>query len=375
MTPAVERVLVVNTGSSSVKLRVLDPANRVVVRADLPAVAGQSDMAEVEHQLRSVGSVDAVGHRIVHGGQRFTHGVAIDDAVESDLDALATLAPLHNPQAVSLIALARRVLRVPHIACFDSAFHATLPAEASTFAVPEEWRTRWGIRRYGFHGLSHAYAARRGAELVGRPLSELRVVSCHLGAGASLCAVADGQSVDTTMGFTPLDGLVMATRSGAVDPGALLWLQRRAGLSAEQVESILEQRSGLLGLSGESGSLRDLYPMADTGRETAQLAVAVYLHRLCGLVPAMAAATRGLDLLVFTGGAGENSPRLRADVAGRLAWMGIVVHAARNEAVTGDAVISPAGAVPAVCVVTAREDIEIAEQVRSILTNAGPEVG
>jgi acetate kinase len=369
---AVARVLVVNTGSSSVKLRLLGADDEVAFRADLGSMAEPSAVADLVRHLRelaSSGGVDVVGHRVVHGGSRFRASVIVDDAVEQELDDLGDLAPLHNPPAVAALRAARRLVAVPHVACFDTAFHATMPAEASTLAVPAEWRDHWGVRRYGFHGLSHAYAARRTAALVGRPPEALRVVTCHLGAGASLCAVAGGRSVDTTMGFTPLDGLVMATRSGAVDPGALLWLQREAGLDPDEMEAALDQESGLLGLSGVGSSPRELYPAADAGHQGARLALDVYVHRLAASVAAMATSAGGLDAIAFTGGVGENDARLRADAVARLAWLGAAVDPAANGASTGDRVVSPAGAGPAVCVVAAREDLEIAAEARR---TAGP---
>ncbi|HET7489930.1 MAG TPA: acetate/propionate family kinase [Acidimicrobiales bacterium] len=357
------RVLAVNTGSSSVKLRVLDGDDRLAWSADL----GPLDEAELAGALTSAGAVDVVGHRVVHGGERFRAGVVVDDAVEAELDALAPLAPLHNPPAVAAVRAARRALAVPHVACFDTAFHATLPDEAAVYAVPAEWRERWGVHRYGFHGLSHAYAARRAAALLGRPVEDLRLVTCHLGAGASLCAVAGGRSVDTTMGFTPLDGLVMATRSGSVDPGALLWVQRRAGLRPDELEDALEHHSGLLGLSGLSADPRELFAAADAGHAGAALALGAYLHRLCGQVAAMATAAGGLDAVVFTGGVGEHDARMRAEAVARLAWLGPAVDPERNGAAPGDAVVSPEGHRPAVCVVAAREDLEIAAECRRAL--------
>lgn len=364
------RVLVVNTGSSSVKLRVLDGDDRLVAGTDLGPFAGDGATDELAAALRAAGPVDVVGHRVVHGGDRFRAGVVVDDAVEAELEGLSPLAPLHNPPALAALRVARRAVPVPQVACFDTAFHATLPPEAATYAVPEAWRVRWGVRRYGFHGLSHAWAARRAADLLGRPAAGLRLVTCHLGAGASLCAVAGGRSVDTTMGFTPLEGLVMATRSGSVDPGALLWVQRRAGLGPTEVEAALDGASGLLGLSGVSGSVRDVRAAADGGHGPSALALGVYLHRLCGSVAAMAAAAGGLDGLVFTGGVGEHDAGLRADVADRLAWLGVAVDADRNRAASGDAVVSPAGRLPAVCVVAAREDLEIAAEARRVLAGA-----
>jgi len=359
------RVLVLNTGSNSLKVRLLDGADDVCLRADLPPVSGPSGMTPLDEQLATLSDVDVVGHRIVHGGSRFRTSVVVDDAVEADLDALGELAPLHNPPALAVLRAARRMLPVPHVACFDTAFHAGIPAEAATFAVPAEWRERWGLRRYGFHGLSHGYASRRAAELTGRQLVGLRVVVCHLGAGASLCAVVDGRSVDTTMGFTPLDGLVMATRSGSLDPGALLWLQRHAGLGPDEMEDALEHRSGLLGLSGIGDSPGGLYAAADAGSERARLALDVYLHRLCASVAAMATAAAGLDVLVFTGGVGEHCPRLRAEAVARLGWLNVTVGG-RNDSGYGDALISPDGAPVSVCVVEAREDLAIAAECRRL---------
>jgi acetate kinase len=253
------------------------------------------------------------------------------------------------------------------VACFDTAFHTTLPAAASTYALPLAWRTL-GVRRYGFHGLSHEWASRRAADLLGRPVEELRLVTAHLGAGASLCAVWGGSSVDTTMGFTPLDGLVMATRSGTVDPGALLWLQRSAGLSAVEIEAGLEHDSGLLGLSGISGDLRDVEAAVGRGDGNAQLARDVYVHRLRGSVAAMVAALGGLDALVFTGGVGEHAAGVRADVCAGLLHLGLRVDPRANLAAAGDADVSDAAAVAATLVVTAREDLQIARQTRQLLT-------
>ena len=367
MTPAGRRILVLNTGSSSVKIRVVDDGDEVRYQADIPPLGDGDAGTVLEERLPAIGAVDAVGHRVVHGGERFRGSVLLDGAVEDGLEGVADLAPLHNPPGVQVIRAARRALHAPQVVCFDTAFHAHLPDEASVYAVPEEWRQRWGIRRYGFHGLSHAHAVRRAATLVGRDVAELRIVSCHLGAGASLCAVLGGRSVDTTMGFTPLDGLVMATRSGSVDPGALLWLQRRAGLGAGDVEDALERGSGLLGLSGLGSSPRELYPAADAGHAGARLALDVYLHRLSGLVAAMTSALNGIDVLVFTGGVGENSARLRADAVSRLAWLGLGLDRRRNEGVSGDGVVSPGAQVPAACVVRSREDLEIAREVRRVL--------
>ncbi len=286
---------------------------------------------------------------------------------DATLDTLADLAPLHNP--IGLVGIrALRALRpdLPQVACFDTTFHHDMPAKASTYAIPRSWREQWGIRRFGFHGLSHSWASRRAGDLLGRPRDELRLVTAHLGAGASLAAVAFGHSVDTTMGFTPLEGLVMATRSGSVDPGLVLWVQRHGGLSAEQVQDALEQDSGLLGLWGESGDLHRVIAAMDAGDPAARLAYDVYVYRIQTSVATMCAAMGGMDGLVFTGGAGENEPRLRADTCHGLAFLGLGMQATSND-MGGERSLSLEGAVPAVLVVQAREDLEIARHVRELV--------
>jgi acetate kinase len=254
----------------------------------------------------------------------------------------------------------------PAVAAFDTSFHASIPDEAATYALPREWNHTYGLRRYGFHGLSHAYAVRRGAEIVGRPLADLRVVSCHLGAGASLCAVRNGRSVDTTMGFTPLAGLVMQTRAGSVDPGLLLWLLEHSYADATTLGQVLEHQSGLKGLSGTSGDLRDVLEARERGEADAMLAFDVYVHRLVREIGAMVASARGLDLLVFTGGMGEHAPALRATAAGRLDHLGVLLDDVTNRA-TADADVSAEGARVRTVVVTAQEDLEVAREVRRLL--------
>ncbi|HWC39698.1 MAG TPA: acetate/propionate family kinase [Acidimicrobiales bacterium] len=361
-------VLVVNAGSSSLKLRLLDAADRVQGSADLPPIRVGEIGEELGRFVSAGPAADAVGHRVVHGGADYRQAVRLDKDVDAQLDRLADLAPLHNARSLAAIrALQELCPDIPQIACFDTAFHATLPPEAATYAVPWEWTRRWGLRRYGFHGLSHAWASRRAAELMGRPISDLRLVTAHLGSGASVAAVAEGRSVDTTMGFTPLEGLVMATRSGTVDPGLLLWLQHHGGLSVEAVERGLDNESGLLGVSGSS-DLRVVIDGVDEGDERARLAYGIYLHRLRGLVATMAAAMNGLDGLVFTGGAGEGSARLRRDACTGLGFVGVALDDRINAEDTGDRLLSGTNAPVVVAVVAAREDIEIAHQVRQVLS-------
>ncbi len=361
------RVLVVNAGSSSLKLSVLDGDDDVAA-ATVPAQGAAVDPAVVKDFVARGGGIDAVGHRIVHGGTQFAAPVRIDARVRQQLAALTDLAPLHQPKSLAALDAVTAVLPdVPAVACFDTAFHATIPAAAATYALPAEWRRRWPLRRFGFHGLSHAYAARRASELVGRPVAELRTVSCHLGAGASLTAIEGGVSVDTTMGFTPLEGLVMATRSGSVDPGLMVWLEEHVGMPPAELASTLEHRSGLLGLAGNP-DLAAVLAAEAAGEPDAALAVGVYLHRLRGAIAAMAAAMGGLDVLVFTGGVGEHSAPVRARTGRALAFLGVVVDEAANAVVAPDADVAAPGAPVRTLVIQAREDLQIAGEVRRVLS-------
>ena len=365
------RILVVNAGSSSLKLRVLGPDASVVATADLPAPRGTVDAPTVATAVRDLGPVAAVGHRIVHGGTAYSNPVRIDRAVIGHLERLADLAPLHQPKSLAAYAAVNAVLpEVPAVACFDTAFHATLPAAASTYALPVEWRKRWDLRRFGFHGLSHAYAARRATELIQQPAAGLRLVTCHLGAGASLAAIRDGMSVDTTMGFTPLEGLVMATRSGSVDPGLVLWLAEHVGMPPAELAATLEHRLGLLGLAG-TADMRTIIERAGVGEPRARLALDVYIHRLRAGIAAMAASLGGLDVLLFTGGVGERAPTIRAMAASGLGFLGVEVDAGRNGSGPDDREIGADGASVRVLVIAAGEDREIAREVRTILDLPG----
>jgi len=366
-----DQLLIANPGSSSLKLRVLHPDDGIAASEDGPAPAEDSVDDVVGAFLAGVPRVAAAGVRIVHGGATFRGPVLVDDGVEAALAELDELAPLHNPPARAIVSSLRRALGDrPVVACFDTAFHRTLPEAAATYAVPWSWTHDHGVRRYGFHGLSHQWAARRAAELVGRPVEDLRTVTAHLGAGASLAAVRGGRSVDTTMGFTPLDGLVMATRSGSVDPGALLWVQRRLGLDPAAMEHALDHESGLLGLSGRSGDLREVHALAEGGDLDARLALDVYVHRLRGEIARMAAALDGMDALVFTGGVGEHAPWLRGAVVAGLSFLGLAVDERANErAVRGDTSIGATGTTPCL-VVESREDRQMAVEVRQLLGGA-----
>jgi acetate kinase len=362
------RVLVVNAGSSSVKLSVIGNDDATLVARELDAPRATVDPGELRAAIGDgLGAVDVVGHRIVHGGQRFRESVLIDGRVEAALRELVSLAPLHQPKSLAALDAVTSVLPgLPAVACFDTAFHATLPPAAHTYAIPAAWRDRWGLRRYGFHGLSHAWVARRTPELLGIDRTNLRIVSCHLGAGASLCAIEGGRSVDTTMGFTPLEGLVMATRSGSVDPGLILWLMEQTGMPELELGRALEHESGLLGLAG-TADMREVVARAGNGDAVASLALDVYEHRLRSGIAAMSAALGGLDVLVFTGGVGEHNPWIRARVAAGLSFLGVAIDDHLNAGAADDREITAAGAPSRVLVLRAREDLEIARQARTVL--------
>jgi acetate kinase len=351
------RVLAVNAGSSTLKLSLIGPDDETrVIDAPIGEALGGGQV-----------DADAVGYRIVHGGTRYLGPALIDDEVLAELHELTELAPLHQPPALEALDEVSALLPdLPAVACFDTAFHATIPVAATTYALPADWRDRWPIRRFGFHGLSHAWIARRAGELAGGERRELRIVSCHLGAGASLCAIAGGLSVDTTMGFTPLEGLVMATRSGSVDPGIVLWLAD-GRLTRRAIAKGLEQQSGLLGLAGNA-DMREVLALAHDGDERATLALDIYAHRLCGGIAAMVAALGGIDVLAFTGGIGQNAPAIRELAVEGLRFLGLELDDELNRAAAGDADISANGATVRVLVIEAREDLEIARQVRGLLS-------
>jgi acetate kinase len=338
-------VLVVNAGSTSLKLS---------------AVASDGSAERVASLDASPADVEAVAHRIVHGGMRLRAPVVINEEIERELEALAELAPLHNGPALVVIEEARRVLpAVPHVAVFDTAFHATLSEEAATYAVPKHWREQWYIRRYGFHGLSVQWAAEQV------PME--RLVVCHLGGGCSVTAVRDGRSVDTTMGFSPLEGVPMATRSGSVDPEIILHLIRKQKLQLAEVEWALGHESGLLGLSGITSRV-DLLERSDA--PDAHLALSVFVHRVAAAVGAMVTSLGGLDALVFTAGVGEGSAAIRERICGRLGFLGIELDEEANRNAEPDCDIAAAAARVRVVVLHAREDLVAARAARALLGGA-----
>jgi acetate kinase len=312
-------------------------------------------------------AITLVGHRVVHGGSRFRDSVRIDRDVKAGIAELIELAPLHNPPALQAIEAAEQALpAATHVAVFDTAFFADLPPRAFVYPLPYAWYTDWGIRRFGFHGISHAYCAGRAAELLGRAGGAGRLVICHLGNGCSATAVRDGKAVATSMGFTPLEGLMMGTRTGSVDPGILVYVQRRRGLPADQVDQVLNHESGLRGVSGVSSDYRQVEAAAQAGQERARLALEIYADRVRATVGALAAGLGGVDALVFTAGVGENSASLRAAACQGLECLGLRLDPQRNAACRPDMDIATAESPGRILVVQTREELMIAREARRI---------
>jgi len=312
--------------------------------------------------LKSASEIQVVGHRVVHGGSKLTAPAVIDDSVKREIADLSAIAPLHNRVALEGIELIEKLLPdTRQIAVFDTGFHRTLPLEAKVYPGPYDWYER-GIRRYGFHGINHQYCAHRTAQLLKRDLSTLKIVNCHLGNGCSLAAIDGGKSVDTTMGFTPLEGLMMGTRCGSIDPGIVTYLMRVENAGYYEIDSALNRRSGLLGISGVSSDMRDVLDAIRKGNERAMLAVDIFVHRLVVEIGAMAAALSGLDALVFTAGIGENSPEVRGAACAKLAFLGVGVDDSKNSRAEPDAEISAAESKVRVLVIRAQEDWAIARE-------------
>ncbi|MEX1079602.1 MAG: acetate kinase [Homoserinimonas sp.] len=366
------KVFVVNSGSSSIKYQLVDLETGEAAVSGLIERIGEPDgeaadhhagMAQVLEHLGTGHAIAAVGHRVVHGGPRFTEATVITDEVEREIDELSDLAPLHNPANVLGIRAARAALPdLPHIAVFDTAFHQSLPADAYTYAIDASTAEEYQVRRYGFHGTSHKYVSEEAARFLGRKLESLKTIVLHLGNGASVAAVDGGRSVDTSMGLTPLEGLVMGTRSGDIDPGIIFHLSRVAGMTIDEIDELLNRRSGLLGLTG-TGDMRDVQEAAALGDEAALAALAVWRHRIRHYIGAYLATLGGLDVLVFTAGIGENNALLRRRALAGLEFLGIAIDDDRNELQSkAPRLISPDGASVAVLVVPTNEELEIARQ-------------
>lgn len=370
------RVLVLNTGSSSAKWTVLSADRTVVAAGSEPWAA--TDPAARADQLRATlaqaPAFDVVGHRVVHGATQFRDAVVIDGSVREALVGLTDLAPGHMQLSLAGIdAISTAFPAMPQIAAFDTAFHATLPEAAAGYGLPFEWTERWGLRRFGFHGLSVAYAVERASELLGtRPA---RLVVCHLGGGCSITAVENGRSVDTTMGFSPLEGLMMATRAGSVDPGVLLYLLQHCGVGVEELREALTKRSGLRGVSGVSDDLREVLQAADNGSSHARIAYERFVLSIRRALGAMASVLGGLDAVVFTGGIGEHSARVRRDATAGLAFAGLELAEDANAQSTADRDISAPTSRVRVLVIRAREDLAILTQVLRLQGGANESTG
>jgi acetate kinase len=365
------RVLVINAGSSTLKASVLDPPRRESHASEIvdwgTDATRATDRRGAFGELLSalvvagvpIGSIDAVGHRVVHGGTRFVAPAIVDDDVLAGIEVVAPLAPLHNAIAIETIRLAAEALpAVPHVACFDTAFHRTLDQAALRYRLPERWYEEWGVRRFGFHGLSVAWSARRAAELLDRDPADLAMVVAHLGSGCSVTAVDGGRSVATSMGMTPLEGLMMGSRAGSIDPGVLLALLRDGHRTPDELAEDLDHGSGLVGVAGTS-DVRALLAAEAAGDERAVLGLELFVRRAAAGIAAAATELPRLDAVVFTGGIGEHAGPLRARIVARLGMLGL--GSIPPAAVDHDAVLSTGGAPPAVLRIEAREDVVVAE--------------
>jgi acetate kinase len=373
-------VLVLNAGSSSLKYQLVVPETAEVLAKGLVERIGEAGGGPADHpaamtimtdDLAAAGAdletLRAVGHRVVHGGPDFSDPTILDDRVVAEIKDLIPLAPLHNPGAVAGIEAARAEFDVPHVAVFDTAFFASLPPAAATYAIPADLARTHRIRRYGFHGTSHRYVSRAAAELVGRDLDELNQIVLHLGNGCSASAVRGGTAIETSMGLTPLQGLVMGTRSGDVDPGLHTFLHNELGLSVGDIDNLLNKQSGLKGLAGVN-DFRELERRRAAGDEAAQLAFEVYVHRLKHYVGAYLAILGRLDVLTFTAGVGENNAALRAAVVEGMEGLGLAIDSARNESQSREArVISPDGCAVTVAVVPTNEELAIAREAAALV--------
>jgi acetate kinase len=316
--------------------------------------------------LESLSEIDVVGHRIVNGGRSYTRPTVITAEVKSAIEKMAVFAPLHNRLELDGITLIEALFgkcrgSVPQLAVFDTGFHSGLPDAAAIYPGPWEWAEQ-GIRKFGFHGINHQYCAGRAAQILGRNLADVKLISCHLGNGCSLAAIRGGQSIDTTMGFTPLDGLMMGTRSGSVDPGILTYLMREKKLDGKALDEMLNCKSGLLGISGISADMREIIASKQSGNQRAQLAFDIFVHRLCAGVGAMLAALGGADAMIFTAGIGENSPEVRAATCGNFSFIGLELDSARNSAKPADIDIATPDSTVRILVIHAQEDWAIARE-------------
>ena len=396
------KILVLNCGSSSLKYQLLDMESETVLAKglveriglegsrliiDLPGrekvkkeqpfanheVAINAVLEELVREeygiLKSLEEITAIGHRIVHGGERFSGSVIIDEEVLNAVEECVQLAPLHNPPNVLGIKACQKLLpNTPQVGVFDTAFHQTMPKKAYLYGVPYNWYEKYGIRRYGFHGTSHKYVAFKASEILGKPLRELKIITCHLGNGSSVAAVKEGKSVDTSMGFTPLEGLMMGTRSGNIDPAIVTFIQEKEGLSAAQVNDILNKKSGVLGISGYS-DFRDIEERASAGDDKAKLALEMFCYQVAKYIGAYAAAMNGVDAIVFTAGVGENSEVVRREVCKYLGFLGAILDEEKNKIRGKETLISTPDSKVKILVIPTNEELMIAKETLELVSN------
>ncbi|MFN4190166.1 MAG: acetate kinase [Pseudothermotoga sp.] len=401
------KVLVVNCGSSSVKYQFVDmkgekvlckgiaervgiEGSRLVHRVNADKHVIEKPMKDHEEALKLIlevlldpeigvikdlSEITAVGHRVVHGAERFASSVLIDEEVMKVLQDNVHLAPLHNPPNIMGIRAVQKLLpNVPNVGVFDTAFHQSMPKKAFLYPIPYEFYEKHRIRRYGFHGTSHRYVSKRAAEILGRDYYDFKVITCHLGNGASIAAVRHGRSIDTSMGFTPLEGVVMGTRSGDIDPAIVIYMQQNLGMSVDKVYDILNKKSGMLGLSQLSSDMRDIEDAALAGNEMAQLALDIYIYRIAKYIGAYAAAMNGVDAIVFTAGVGENSPYVREKVCEYLGFLGIKVDRNLNQVKGAERIISTPDSKVAVLIVPTDEEMVIARDTKQIVESGVKEL-
>ena len=395
------KVLVINCGSSSLKYQLIDSDTEAVLAKGLcerigiegsqityqktgedkiKTVTPMSDhtravelviealTAKETGVISSLSEIDAVGHRIVHGGEKFASSVLITDEVMAAVEECNDLAPLHNPANIIGINACKELMpSVPQVGVFDTAFHQSMPAEAYIYGIPYEYYEKYGVRKYGFHGTSHSYVSKRTAEILGRDYNDLKTIVCHLGNGASICAVENGKSVETSMGMTPVMGLVMGTRSGSIDPGVIEYIAKKDGLDMAGAMNVLNKKSGVLGVSGVSSDFRDLDAAVAQGNERAKIALDVFNHRVVHYVGAYAAAMNGVDAIVFTAGVGENSPSVRAAVCSKLSYLGITIDDEKNAQREDEMIISTDDSKVKVLVVATNEELMIARETVAII--------
>jgi acetate kinase len=395
------KILVVNAGSSSLKYQLIDMEGQVVMakglcdRIGIPgslikhnALDGRSVTREIvmkDHNdaisalikvltheewgvLKSLDELNAVGHRVVHGGEKFFKSVVINDEVLETLEDCVELAPLHNPPNIMGIkACQANMPDVPQVAVFDTAFHQTMPRKAFLYPIPYEYYGKYRVRKYGFHGTSHKYVAERAAELIGKPLEQLKIITCHLGNGSSITAIEGGKSVDTSMGFTPLDGLPMGTRCGSIDPAIVTYIMNKEGLTTDRMDTILNKKSGVLAVSGVSSDFRDLDEAVDNGNERAFLALSIFAYKIKQFIGAYACAMGGLDALVFTAGIGENNAAMRTSVCKRLDFLGIEIDESKNSIRGEEIDISTPDAKVRTLVIPTNEELAIAKETQKLL--------